>query len=288
MKRALVLLALVFVVACRPRVDRVVVGSKNFGEQVLLGEIVAQVIERRTALPVERRLALGGTFLCDRALRAGEIDVYVEYTGTAYTAILKHPPRSDPPAVLEAVRKEYARAGLEWTAPLGFDNTFALVIRGSDADRLGIRTISDAAAHAPDWRAGVGYEFMERTDGYAGLAKTYGLRFRESPRVMDLGLIYRALVEGQVDLVAGNSTDGLIARLGLRALEDDRKYFPPYEAAPAARRQLLEQHPEVRAALESLGGAISAEKMRRLNTLVDSEHRSAEEVARDFLVQLGN
>jgi glycine betaine/choline ABC-type transport system substrate-binding protein len=279
-------LAATLAAGCQPRGDRVVVGSKNFSEQVLLGEIVARTIERSTKLRVERRLNLGGTFVCDRAIRAGELDVYVEYTGTAYTAILKRPPVSDPKRVLAETREAYANDGLEWLAPLGFDNTFALVVRGADAERLGVRRISDLASH-PEWRAGFGYEFMERPDGFRGLAKTYGLAFREPPRIMDLGLLYRALVDGQVDVVAGNSTDGLIASLALHVLDDDRHYFPPYEAAPVARRELLANHPEIRGAIESLGGAISAETMRRLNYRVDGERRTAEEVARDFLDSLG-
>lgn len=274
--------AVVLVGGCRARAERVVVGSKNFAEQTLLGEIVAQALERAN-VPVERRLALGGTFICDRAIRAGQIDVYVEYTGTAYTAILKRPPTSDAKTVLAAVRQAYAADGLDWTAPLGFDNTFAIVIRGDDAERLGVRSISDAAAHAPEWRAGFGYEFMERADGFAGLAATYGLRFREPPRVMDLGLLYRALVEKEVDLVAGNSTDGLIASLKLRALSDDRHYFPPYDAVPVVRRATLERRPEVRSVLDALGGKISVDEMRRMNTAVDGERRPAEAVARRFL-----
>jgi glycine betaine/choline ABC-type transport system substrate-binding protein len=278
--RWLALVALLFI-GCRPA-DRIVVGSKNFSEQVLLGEIVAQSIEGRTRLAVERRLGLGGTFICDHALRAGEIDVYVEYTGTAYTAILKRPPIGDRARVLAEVRDRYAEASLEWLAPLGFENTFALVVRAEDAERLGVQKISDLAAH-PEWRAAFGYEFMERADGFAGLARTYGLRFEQPPRTLDLGLLYRALVDHQADVAAGNSTDGLIGSLRLRVLADDRRYFPPYDAVPVARRGPLERHPEVRAALDALGGRISAEEMRRLNHRVDGEKVSAEQVAREFL-----
>jgi glycine betaine/choline ABC-type transport system substrate-binding protein len=248
----------------------------------LLGEIVAQSIERRARVPVERRLGLGGTFVCDHALRAGEIDVYVEYTGTAFTAILKRSPISDRARVLAEVRNAYAEPGIDWTTPLGFENAFALVVRAEDAERLGVHTISDLAAH-PEWRAAFGYEFMERADGFAGLARTYGLRFEQPPRTLDLGLLYRALVDHQADVAAGNSTDGLIASLRLRVLTDDRGYFPPYDAVPLARRSVLDRHPAVRAALESLGGRISAEEMRRLNYRVDGDKVSAEQVAREFL-----
>lgn len=283
-KRALLLAAVMALAGCRPA-DRVVVGSKNFGEQVLLGEIVAQTIERRTGVAVERRLNLGGSFVCDRAIRSGEIDVYVEYTGTAYTAILKRPPIVDRERVLREVRQPYAEAGLEWTAPLGFENTFAIVVRDDDAERLGLRRISDLSAH-PKWRAAFGYEFMERADGFSGLARTYQLALREPPRVMELGLLYRALVDRQADVVAGNSTDGAIAALHLRVLADDRHYFPPYDAVPVVRRGTLDRHPEIRSALDGLGGRISADEMRRLNYRVDGEKATAEEVAREFLARL--
>jgi osmoprotectant transport system substrate-binding protein len=278
---ATVALAFGLLAGCRPA-DRVVVGSKNFSEQVLLGEIVAQSIERRARVPVERRLGLGGTFVCDHALRAGEIDVYVEYTGTAFTAILKRSPISDRARVLAEVRDAYAESGIDWTTPLGFENAFALVVRAEDAERVGVLRISDLVAH-PEWRAAFGYEFMERADGFAGLARTYGLRFEQPPRTLDLGLLYRALVDHQADVAAGNSTDGLIASLRLRVLTDDRGYFPPYDAVPLARRSVLDRHPAVRAALESLGGRISAEEMRRLNYRVDGDKVSAEQVAREFL-----
>jgi osmoprotectant transport system substrate-binding protein len=210
MRRLVVPLLALVLVGCHSG-DRIVVGSKNFSEQVLLGEIVAQAIEQ-SGLGVDRRLNLGGTFVCDRALRAGEIDVYVEYTGTAYTAILKHPPGADRQEILRQVRVQYGEAGLEWLEPLGFENTFAMIVRGDDAEHLGLRTISDLTAH-PEFRAAFGYEFMERADGFPGLARKYGLGFRERPRVMDLGLLYRALVDHQADIVAGNSTDGQITSL---------------------------------------------------------------------------
>jgi osmoprotectant transport system substrate-binding protein len=215
---------------------------------------------------------------------AGRIDLYVEYTGTALTAVLKEPPASDPGEVYERVKREYAsRFNLEVAEPLGFENTFAIVVRGEDARRNHLRTISDAAAIAPRWRAGFGYEFMERPDGFQGLARTYGLKFASAPRIMDLGLLYRALIEKQVDLVAGNSTDGLIASLDLTVLEDDRHYFPPYQAVPIVRRETLARHPAVRAALAELDGVISGEDMRRLNYAIDGKHRDVKEVVSEFL-----
>lgn len=261
---------------------RVAVGSKDFTEQIILGEIVAQTIERKTGLRVERRFDLGGNLAHD-ALLAGEIDVYVEYTGTALTAILKLPPLSDAAEVYRRVKEEYAaRFGLEWTEPLGFNNTFAILVRSDDARRLKLRTISDASKYASKWRAGFGQDFMSRPDGYDGFARAYGLKFFQV-REMDLSLTYRALADRQVDMIAGNSTDGLIARLGLVQLEDDRRYFPPYDAVPVARRAALEKYPEIRAALKSLGGALTVEEMRRLNFAVDGERRAAKDVVGEFL-----
>ena len=274
--------------SCTPRADRVVVGGKNFTEQDILGEIIAQQLERRTSLRIDRKLHLGGTFVCHRALESGKIDVYPEYTGTALVAILGLRPVQDRAMAMTLVSRAYVgRYHAVWLPPLGFDNTFAMIVRASDAGRLGVRTISDVARVGPGWRAGFGYEFMDRADGYPGLARLYGLRFSAAPRVMDLGLTYRALADSVVDLIAGNSTDGQIEALHLVALEDDRRYFPSYEAAPVVGEAALRRHPEIRAALAELASTISDTTMRRMNYLVDVEHRSAEQVARDFLAGLG-
>jgi osmoprotectant transport system substrate-binding protein len=272
----------------RDRGETIVVGSKNFSEQALLGEIVAQHLEARTHLAVTRRFYLAGSYICQQALLAGRIDTYVEYTGTALTAILHDPIESDPAAVFGRVQAEYRRRfRLEVMPSLGFNNTFAIVVRGEDARRLHLKTISDAAGHAPEWRAGFGYEFMERPDGYAGLARVYGLQFASPPRILDLGLLYRALLEKQVDFVAGNSTDGLLAARDLTILEDDKHYFPPYEAVPIVRKKVLERHPEVREALMELSGKISDAEMQRMNYAVDGEHRDVSEVAQEFLRSKG-
>ena len=264
--------------------DRIVVGSKNFTESDLLGEIVAQQIERRTGLSVERRFHLGGTFVCHQAITAGQIDLYVEYTGTAYTAVLKHAPVADRDSVYHTVARDYAqRFGLAWVKPFGFNNTFAITVRHRDATRYGLSRISDLARLAPRWRAGFGYEFLERADGFRGLANVYGLRFASPPTAMDLGLTYRALAEGKVDVIAGNSTDGQIQALDLLVLEDDRHYFPPYEAAPVIRQAALTRHAGIGAALAQLAGRISDAEMRRLNALADVEHRDIATVARDWL-----
>lgn len=261
------------------------IGSKNFSEQVILGEIAAQGLEAR-GLRVDRRLNLGGTFVCHQGLIAGELDLYPEYTGTAFTAILKRRPISDPQAVREAVTAEYRKQwNLVWGPPLGFENTFALVMRGEDARRLGIRKISDLAAHAASIRPGFGYEFLEREDGFPGLVKTYGLAFAERPVQMDLGLLYPALESRKVDLVAGNSTDGLIDAIGGVVLEDDRRYFPPYEAAFVLRGEAWNR-PVVRAFFESLAGRLDAATMRRLNAAADKDKRRPEDIAKEFLATL--
>jgi len=265
----------------------IVVGSKNFTEQIILGELVAQTIERATDLPVARRLNLGGTLICERALQAGDIDVYVEYTGTALTAVFHEPIAGGARSVYAAVRERYARTGRTLLPPLGFDNTFAILVRADTARELGLRTIEDAAREAPHWVAGFGYEFLERPDGYAGLAKAYGLRFRAAPRVMDLTLSYRALAAGQVDLIAGDATAGLIQALRLVRLEDNRHYFPPYEAAPVARAEMLLRHPEVRRALEALAGRVSAADMQAMNAAADVDHLDPASIARRFLDRLG-
>lgn len=282
-------IALLLTLSCGPpRKDLIVVGSKNFTEQAILGEMFAQQIEARTHLPVERRFYLAGSFICHQAILAGRIDVYPEYTGTALTAILKQNPSASPQDVYNRVRSEYEkRFGITLGAPLGFDDTFAIEIRGADARRLGVKTISQAAAYAPRWRPGFGYEFMERPDGYKGLAATYGLRFAEPPRIMDLGLLTRALKDGQVDLIAGNTTDGLIPALDLFVLEDDRHYFPPYEAVAVIREEALALHPEAGQALAELAGKISDQDMQQLNYAVDGQHRELKEVVREFLRKKG-
>jgi osmoprotectant transport system permease protein len=261
----------------------IVVGSKNFAEQLVLGEIVAQAIERDTGLRVDRRLNLGGTLICDRALRSGDIDVYVEYTGTALTAVFNQPIGSSREAVTATVRELYARSGRTLLAPLGFDNTFAMLVRGADARARGLRTIEDAAREAPGWRAAFGYEFLDRPDGYAGLARAYGIRLAEAPTSMDLSLTYRALASGQVDLIAGDATSGLIRALDLVALEDTRQYFPPYDAVPVVRAETLLRHPDVRRAIDRLGGRITATHMREMNYRVEALRQAPADVARAFL-----
>jgi glycine betaine/choline ABC-type transport system substrate-binding protein len=281
---SLLVLAAFSTVACHSsRQSKITIGSKFFTEQVILAELLAQHIEAKTGIAVIRKTNLGGSLLVHKALLAGELDLYVEYTGTALTAVLNEAPKGDSNAVYTRVKQLYSdRFHLEVTEPLGFENTFAMVIRGDDAQKLHLQKISDIAPLAPKWRAGVGYEFLERPDGFRGWSDRYNVRFAESPKVMDLGLIYRALVDHQVDIVAGNSTDGLIDSLGLVALEDDRHYFPPYDAVPIVRQSTLAQLPQLRAALADLAGKLSPADIRRLNYAVDAQHQDAAAVVRAF------
>jgi osmoprotectant transport system substrate-binding protein len=281
----LILIVGVLLPSCSPpRSNHIVIGSKNFTESLILGELMAQQIEAQTSLKVERRFYLAGTYICHQAVLAGRIDIYPEYTGTALSVILKRKPEGSEAEVYQQVQDEYQKSlGLTLGPGFGFNDTFAMEIRGDDARRLNIKTLSQAAAYAPQWRAGFGYEFMERPDGYKGLAAAYGLHFAAQPRVMDLGLLARALRDHQIDLAAGNATDGLISALDFFVLEDDRHYFPPYEAVPVVREMTLQQHPEVARALASLAGRISDQEMQQLNYEVDGLHRDVKEVARDFL-----
>ncbi len=266
-----------------PRPDHPVIGAKNFTEQVVLGELLAQHIEARTGLKVDRRFYLAGSYICQQALEAGRIDGYVEYTGTALTAILKQPVEKDRAKALKTVQRLYReRYQIDVGDSLGFENTFAMIIRGNDAARLHITTLSQATTAAPQWKLGVGYEFEERPDGLHGLEAAYGLTFDGPPRTMDLGLLYRAIGQRQVDIIAGNSTDGPIQPLHLTVLADDRHYFPPYDAVTLFREESYRHWPKMRAAVAELAGKVNAEEMQRMNEAVDGEHRDPAEVVREF------
>jgi osmoprotectant transport system substrate-binding protein len=271
-----------------PRPDHPVIGAKNFTEQVVLGELLAQEIEAKAGLKVERRFYLAGSYICHQALIAGRIDGYVEYTGTALTAILKQPVDKAPASSLATVTRLYhQRYNVEVGPTLGFNNTFAMVIRGEDAQRLHLTTLSQAVPLASQWRLGVGYEFQERPDGLHGLESAYALQFKGEPRTMDLGLLYRALHAHQVDIVAGNSTDGPIKAFGLQVLEDDRHYFPPYQAVPLMREESLQRWPGIRLALAALKDKVSAEEMQAMNEEIDGQHRDPADVVRDFRARKG-
>ena len=267
----------------------ITIGSKNFTEQVILGELLAQQIERMTPLKVKRQFDLGGTFVLHDAVRRGQVDGYVEYTGTAWTAILKRPPISDAQRVWrETARRYQSQFALTVFPSLGFDNTFAILVRRADAQQHHLQAISDLLPLARTWRAGFGFEFLNRRDGYQGLSRRYGLVFRIPPREMDLGLTYRALAKGQVDVIAGNATDGQIAALNFTHLVDDRRYFPPYQAVPVFNSASLRRHPQLVGVLQALAGSLDASTMQELNRQVDLEHRQPAEVVKTYLLRSGS
>jgi len=268
------------------RQPRITVGSKNFTEQLILGEIIAQQIEREMHTDVRRKLDLGGTFLAQRAMLGGSIDLYPEYTGTALTAVLKQPVVKDPHQALERVRAGYRQWNIRWMDPLGFENTFAMAIRRSDAQSRGVHSLTQAGAYQAGWRMGAGYEFEQRPDGLPGLVQTYGLHVNGAVKTMDLGLLYRALAQNDVDMVAGNSTDGALSVLPVEVLADDKRYFPPYEVAIIVREQALAEFPGLEAALAKLSGKIRTEMVRRWNYEVDGKHRPVREVAADAVVEI--
>jgi osmoprotectant transport system substrate-binding protein len=292
MRRILLTLLLIAAVAlnsCHSSSPRkLVIGSKFFTEQVVLAELLAQHIEARTQIPVERKSNLGGTLLVQKAIESGQLDLYVEYTGTALTAVLGESPTGNSGEIYQRVKSEYAkRFNLVVTEPLGFENTFAMVVRATDTQQNHLANISDVAPLATQWRPGVGYEFLERPDGYKGWTQRYGLNFGKQPSVLDLGLLYRALAEKKVDIVAGNSTDGLIDALGFVILKDDRHYFPPYDAVPIVRQDALDRFPQLRSALADLASKITEADMRRLNRAVDADQRDVTTVVREFRATKG-
>lgn len=279
------LLTALLLVSCAAP-PHITVGSKNFTEQMVLGEIVAQQIERRMGMEVERKFGLGGTLLAHEALRTGSIDVYPEYTGTALTAVLKKPAVKDAHDAFTQVAAGYQQWGIEWLPPLGFNNSFAMVVRTEDARAQNLKTLSDAAHRSAPWHAGVGYEFTQRPDGLDGLVRTYGLRLDGPPVTMDLGLLYQALSSKKVDIAAGSATDGMLAHDEYTVLEDDLHYFPPYECALAVRKDSEQRFPEMRKVLMELSGRIPEKEMRRMNELVEVQHKPIAEVARNFIATL--
>ena len=287
-KKTVAILILTGLLAACSREPSIVVGSKNFTEQLVLGEILAQQIERRLEVRVDRRLNLGGTMLAHQALVAGEIDLYPEYTGTALMAVLDLPPENSAAAVFERVRSEYEELGIEWLPPFGFNNSFVMVVPGAIARERNLKTLSDAVAAGTEWSLGASYEFEGRPDGLPALNRSYALRWADSPKTMDLGLLYRALEQEQVTMVAANGTDGMLSELDVVVLADDRGAFPPYEAAIVVRRSTLNKYEGLAEALRELSGKIDEETMRRLNYQVDGEHLPIDEVAAAFLLAVGD
>lgn len=274
--------------ACGGNRPDIIIGSKNFSESVLLGEMLAQHIESRTGLTVGRRLSLGGTFICHQAMLSGDLDIYPEYTGTALAAILEKPVMQDRDAVFQEVASTYrSKFGLQWMKPLGFNNTYAMVVRAEDAERDGLRTISDFAQVSADRTIGFSFEFAERQDGYQGFIETYEMKFNREPKTVDLALIYRALRDGEIDLGVGNSTDGLIPSLNLIILEDDRRYFPPYDAAAVVRQATLDRFPKLKSVVNELGGLFSEPDLQKANLDIDGNHLPVARVAAELLTAKG-
>jgi osmoprotectant transport system permease protein len=262
---------------------KIIIGSKNFTEQVILGELLAQHIENHTKLKVDRRFNLGGTFIAHEAVKAGKIAGYVEYTGTSFTTILKEKPISDAESVYQKVKAYYdQKLKLAVMKPLGFENTFAMIIRGEDAEKWQIKSLSEIGKYSSQMKAGFGYEFLERADGYPGLSKTYNLKFANINQ-MELGLMYQALKEKQVDFIAANSTDGLIPVLNLVILEDDKKYFPPYQAIPIFNQEILQKYPELTNTINQLGGKVSTTAIQKMNYQVDNQSQPVEKVVSEWL-----
>jgi len=282
----LIAASLLFTVSCS-RKKAIVVGSKQLTEQVILGEIIAQHLEHRLKDPIQRSLNLNGTLLTHQALQSGEIDLYPEYTGTAFMNVLKHKTINDPAIVLERVKKEYGELQLDWLDPLGFNNTFAMVIRGEDSRQRHIETLTEAASDPKGFVLGCGAEFLDRPDGYQVLNSGYNIKWTAAPKTMDLGLLYRALEQKQVDMVAGSGTDGMLSKLDVKVLKDDKEQFPPYQASIVVRQESETAHPGLKEALAELSGKISGEEMQKMNYAVDGDHKRPADVAADFLKSKG-
>ncbi|HML15510.1 MAG TPA: glycine betaine ABC transporter substrate-binding protein [Bryobacteraceae bacterium] len=283
---SLILLA-VMLAGCGKAKKPILVGSKNFTEQVVLGEIIAQHLENRLHRKIERRLNLGGTLLSYQALQDGEVSLYPEYTGTIEAEILKETPSPDPEQVYERSRLELLRqAQIEVLKPLGIDNRFVMVVRSDEANRDHLTTLSEAARVKPGWKLGVGYEFEQRTDGLPALSM-YHLPMSAPPRAMDLGLLYKALDQGQVTMIAANATDGPLASPGRTVLEDDKKAFGSYQACIMLREDMIGEEPRLVPALNQLSGKFTNAAMRKMDAEVDVDHRQPSEVATEFLKQVG-
>ena len=272
---------------CSHREHTLTIGSKNFTEQVILGEIMAQHVERSLHLKVNRKLNLGGMLLAHQALLNKQLDMYPEYSGTAFTNVLKLDPISDPNVVLDRVRSAYlSTMQLQWLDPLGFNNSFAIAVSGADARAHHLATLTDAANYAPGFVLGAGYEFMQRPDGYGTLNASYPIHWTASSKSMDLGLLYTALEQRQVSMIAGSTTDALLAVRDVKVLKDDKNAFPPYQACIVVRSDTLTATPGLKESLSQLSGKIGDDVMRKMNYEVDGKHRPVADVAREFLDNL--
>jgi osmoprotectant transport system permease protein len=267
--------------------DKIVVGSKNYSEQLILGNMLADLVESKTDIEVERKLNLGGSQVAFGAIKNGDVDMFVEYTGTGLVNILNQSPQSDPDKVYDYVKKEFKEQfGIDMLKPLGFNNTYALAVRPDSAEQYNLNTISDLAKVSEGMIMGPTIEFPNREDGLIGLSKTYNLKFKDV-KAIDGGLRYTALDNHKSDVIDAFSTDGLIEEFGLKVLEDDKNFFPPYYAVPIVKEETIKEHPELKEVLNSLAGVLTDDKMRKLNYKVDSLKESPAKVAKEFLKEEG-
>ncbi|HAC64346.1 MAG TPA: glycine/betaine ABC transporter substrate-binding protein [Cyanothece sp. UBA12306] len=269
-------------------VNTVIIGSKNYTEQLILGEILAQTIEKNTDLKVERKFSLGGASIIFEAVKSRQIDGYVELSGTAFTQILKQNPISNPQIVYEKVKQIYDKKfNLEVMPSLGFENKYAMMIRQEDSQKYNINTLSQAAKYTPQWQAAFDQVFMSREDGYRGLVKTYGIKFTNVPKTMEPSLMYSALANKQVDFISGYSTEGTLKLFNFKILEDDKKCFPPYELLPVFNQEILKKYPQLVPAIKQLAGQISREEMQQLNYQADTQKGTVRKLVQNFLIKKG-
>jgi osmoprotectant transport system substrate-binding protein len=266
----------------------VTIGSKDYGENIVLGEIFSQLIEAKTDIKVNRKLNMGGTFVCFEAIKNGDIDIYPEFTGTALTALLKADVISDPDEAYEFVSNEFDKQfNIKWFKDLGYNNTYAIAISNEAYEKYGVETNSDFAKISEDFVFGAEHEFFDRQDGYDGLVAEYGITFKGEPKRMNVALKYQAIGNGEVDATIAYTTDGALKQYDLKILEDDKGFFPPYYVAPIIRKETLEKYPELEQVLNLLGGQVDEETMTGLNYKIDVEGIAIETVAKDFLESKG-
>lgn len=268
--------------------NTVTVGSKDFSENIVLGEIFAQLIEAKTDLKVIRKLNMGGTFVNFEAIKNGQIDLYPEYTGTALTAQLKMDVITDADETYRIVSEEFDKQfNIKWLKPLGFNNTYTLAVTNEIFETYRIETFSDLAAISENLVFGAEHEFFDRQDGFDGLVKTYGMKFKGEPKKMNVSLKYQAMGSGDIDVTDAFATDGQIKQYNLKVLKDDKNFFPPYYAAPIIRKEVLEKYPELEQILNSLEGLIDDETMMEMNYKIDVDNQDIKKVAEDFLREKG-
>lgn len=288
----LVVLSITFA-GCGTSGNTITIGSKNFSENIILGEMFAQLIESNTNLKVNRKLNLNGTFVAFEALKNGELDIYPDYTGTGFMSHLKLSLKKDSGGrytsdeIYQIVKKDFNdKFKITWLKPLGFNNTYALAVKQDFADKNNLKKVSDLLKISPQIVFGAEHEFFDRPDGYPGLIETYGLNFKGTEK-MEPSLKYQAISQDKMQVTDAFSTDGQLIKYKLKILEDDKQFFPPYYAAPLVRNSTLKKHPELESVLNSLAGKISDSEMQQLNYKVDVENKQIEDVAKEFLKTKG-